>query len=263
MERSMRTVKIKNIIIGEGVPKICAPITSKTKGEIIEEAAVLKKLPVDIIEWRADWFNDVFEIEKVMEVLKDLRDVLKEIPLLFTFRSYKEGGVKAIDVPAYSKLIKAVAETALVDMVDVEILSGDEVVRDIMESVQKKGVKAIASYHNFKSTPSKNEMICCLRKMQDFGADILKIAVMPKNKLDVLELLQASVTMYEKYADRPLITIAMSEKGIISRLSGEVFGSAVTFSAGEKASAPGQIDAESLYDVLQLLHKNITYEKEE
>ena len=78
-------------------------------------------------------------------------------------------------------------------------------------------------------TPSKGDIVSRLRKMQDLGADIPKIAVMPKCKLDVLELLEATVIMSEQYATRPIITMSMAEQGVVSRLCGEVFGSCITF----------------------------------
>jgi 3-dehydroquinate dehydratase I len=92
--------------------------------------------------------------------------------------------------------------------------------------------------------------------MQVMGADIPKIAVMPKSKLDVLELLEATVIMSEKYADRPIITMSMSGMGVVSRLTGELFGSALTFGAAKKASASGQVGVDDLYGILQLLHKS-------
>jgi 3-dehydroquinate dehydratase-1 len=130
-------------------------------------------------------------------------------------------------------------------------------VKDIIEGAHAYGVKVVASNHDFLKTPSKDEIIYRLIKMQDLGADIPKIAVMPRSKLDVLELLEATVIMSEKYADRPLITMSMSETGIISRLAGEVFGSALTFGYANKSSAPGQIGVEDLYGVLQLIHKSL------
>jgi 3-dehydroquinate dehydratase I len=253
----MNTVKIKNVVLGDGTPKICVPIVAKTKEEILTEALSLADIHVDVVEWRADSFEDVFDIERVKDVLKDLVPVLNNIPLLFTFRTSKEGGEKAIDAKAYSLLNKAVAATGLVDMVDVEAFTGDEIVKDIIESAHAFGVKVVASNHDFDRTPSKDDIIYRLRKMQDLGADIPKIAVMPRSKLDVIELLEATVIMSEKYADRPIITMSMSGSGVISRLTGEVFGSALTFGAVKKASAPGQIGVEDLYKVLQLLHKSM------
>ena len=93
----MNTVKVRNIEIGSGVPKICVPIVGVTKDEIIAEAKTFDSIPVDVVEWRVDWFEGVFEFDKVEDVLKDLREALGETPILFTFRTSKEGGEKAIE----------------------------------------------------------------------------------------------------------------------------------------------------------------------
>jgi 3-dehydroquinate dehydratase-1 len=257
MEDKMNTVKVKNVVLGDGIPKICVPIVAKRKEDIIKEALSFESLHVDVVEWRVDWFEDVFDLEKVKDVLKDLVPALNNIPLLFTFRTSKEGGEKAIDAEAYAKLNKAVAATGLVDLIDVEAFTGDEIVKDIIQAAHASGVKVVASNHDFGKTPSKDDIIYRLRKMQDLGADIPKIAVMPKSKLDVLELLEATVIMSEKYADRPIITMSMSGTGVISRLAGEVFGSALTFGAAKKASAPGQVGVEDLHTILQLINKSL------
>lgn len=118
-------------------------------------------------------------------------------------------------------------------------------------------VKVVASNHDFDRTPEKDEIVSRLRKMQDLGADIPKIAVMPNNKKDVLVLLSATEEMASEYADRPIITMSMAGTGVISRLCGEVFGSALTFGAAKKASAPGQMEVNNLETVLQLLHKSL------
>lgn len=57
----MKTVKVRNTVIGEGIPKICVPIVGITLEDIISEAKSLKGMPVDVVEWRADWFENVFE----------------------------------------------------------------------------------------------------------------------------------------------------------------------------------------------------------
>ena len=44
-----------------------------------------------------------------------------------------------------------------------------------------------------------------------------------------------------QYGTTPFITMSMGGTGVISRLAGEVFGSAFTFGAGKEAIAPGQI----------------------
>ena len=176
---------------------------------------------------------------------------------MFTFRTAKEGGEKAIEKQAYVELNQKAAKTGYIDMVDVEAFTGDDAVTAIVKAAHECGVKVVASNHDFHKTPAKEEIVSRLRKMQESGADIPKIAVMPQNKKDVLTLLAATEEMYSEYADRPIITMSMAGTGVVSRLCGEVFGSALTFGAAGKASAPGQMGVEDLKTVLSLLHKSL------
>ena len=199
----------------------------------------------------------MFSFEKVEETVKELREVLGGTPILFTFRTAKEGGEKAIENQAYIELNQKAAKTGYIDMVDVEAFTGDDAVTAIVRAAHECGVKVVASNHDFHKTPAKEEIVSRLRKMQELGADIPKIAVMPQNKKDVLTLLAATEEMYSEYADRPIITMSMADTGVVSRLCGEVFGSALTFGAAGKASAPGQMGVEDLKTVLSLLHKSL------
>ena len=250
----MNTIKVRDIEIGAGAPKIIVPIVGVTKEDILNEAKTFDSIPVDVVEWRVDWFEHVFEFDKVEDVLKELRTVLGNIPLLLTFRTKKEGGEKAIDTKDYKELNLRAAKTGYVDFIDVEIFTGDDVVREIIDGAHAAGVRVIASNHDFFKTPAKSDIIYRLRKMQDMGADIPKIAVMPQSKRDVLTLLCATEEMVTDYADRPIITMSMAGTGVISRLCGEVFGSSMTFGAAKKASAPGQMGVNDLNTVLDLLH---------
>ena len=248
-----KIVEVRGVKIGEGIPKIIVPIVAKTTEEILAAAASFAGVRYDIVEWRVDWFDGVFDFAQVEDVLKDLRPALGDKPILFTFRTSKEGGEKAIEADAYAELNKKAAATGLVDMVDVEAFTGDEIVKDIIAGAHAAGVKVVASNHDFFKTPDKDDIVGRLCKMQELGADIPKIAVMPQNKKDVLTLLAATEEMATDHADRPIITMSMAGTGLISRLCGEVFGSAATFGAVGKVSAPGQMDAKDLDTVLKLI----------
>lgn len=250
----MNTVRVRNIELGAGIPKICVPIVGVTKEEILAEAKTFDSIPVDVVEWRVDWFEGVFDFDQVLDVLRDLRQILGEVPLLMTFRTSKEGGEKAIEPEAYAQLNIRAAQSGYVDLVDVEAFTGDEIVKTIIDGAHAAGVKVVASNHDFFKTPDQAEIVSRLRKMQELGADIPKIAVMPQSKQDVLTLLAATEEMVREYADRPIITMSMGGTGVISRLCGEVFGSALTFGAAKKASAPGQMGVHDLNTILTLLH---------
>ena len=97
-------VEVRNLKLGEGIPKICVPLVGKTNEEILEEAKFLKNVKFDLIEWRVDHYKDVEDIEKVKEIVKALRDEVKDVVILFTFRSKKEGGELEVSTEYYSKL---------------------------------------------------------------------------------------------------------------------------------------------------------------
>lgn len=252
----MRPIVIRKLEIGTGIPKICVPIVGTNRTEILDAARKITDSAANLAEWRADWYEDIFDIREMERMLKDLRSVLGGLPLLFTFRTAREGGEKAIETERYIKINQQAAESGCVDLLDVELFAGDDAVRKMISAAHSCGVKVIVSNHDFHSTPSKDEIIVRLIKMQELGADILKIAVTPRDSRDVLTLLSATEEMNRLYAECPLITMSMGGTGVVSRLCGEVFGSAVTFGSGGKASAPGQIEAEKMAFILKILHES-------
>ncbi|HCJ6376445.1 type I 3-dehydroquinate dehydratase [Citrobacter sp. RHBSTW-00671] len=251
----MKTVTVRNLVIGEGAPKIIVSLMGKDISTVKSEALAYREADFDILEWRVDHFTDVASIDAVLEAARAIRDVIVDKPLLFTFRSAQEGGEQALSVENYIALNRAAVDSGLVDMIDLELFTGDDLVKATVEHAHAKNVFVIMSNHDFHKTPAADDIVQRLRKMQELGADIPKIALMPQSKTDVLTLLSATLEMQERYADRPIITMSMAKTGVISRLSGEVFGSAATFGAVKKASAPGQISVTDLRTVLTILHQ--------
>ena len=250
----MNTIKVRNIEIGSGTPKIIVPIVGVTKQEIIDEAKTFDSIPIDVVEWRVDWFEGVFDFEKVEDVLKELRAVLGETPILMTFRTSKEGGEKSIEPEDYAKLNIKAAQTGYVDFIDVEIFTGDAIVTKIIDGAHAAGVKVIASNHDFHKTPPRAELVRRMVAMQQAGADLPKVAVMPQSRTDVLELLAATAEMADLHPETPVITMSMGALGAVSRLAGEAFGSAMTFANPGQASAPGQVSLDIVNEVLDALH---------
>ena len=253
----MDTVYIRKLAIGEGRPKICVPVCGKNREDIFREAEIARKLSADLIEWRADWYDDVFDRASLEEMLQSLRHKLGDKPLLFTFRSIQEGGEKPIRPDQYLEVSRTVCASGQVDALDVELFMDGKITREIIDMAHRQGMVVIASNHDFVKTPEKDEIIRRLILMDEMGADILKIAVMPKQASDVLELLGATEEMLRLYTEKPLVTMSMGPLGLVSRICGETFGSAMTFGAGEKASAPGQIPAEKLEKVLEAIHEHM------
>ncbi|NTU25281.1 type I 3-dehydroquinate dehydratase [Bacillus tequilensis] len=252
----MDVLTIKGVSIGEGMPKIIVPLMGKTEKQILNEAETVKTLNPDIVEWRVDVFEKANDREAVTKMIFELRESLADKPFLFTFRTHKEGGRMEMDESSYMALLEAAVQTKGIDLIDIELFTGEANVEALVSLAEKNNVYVVMSNHDFEKTPAKDEILLRLRKMQDLGAHIPKIAVMPNDTGDLLTLLDATYTMKTKYADRPIITMSMAATGLVSRLSGEIFGSACTFGAGEEASAPGQIPVSELRNALEVLHKN-------
>lgn len=253
----IKPVEIKKVKIGEGIPKICTSIIGRSLMEILEEAEVIKEIPADIVEWRVDFFEHYDNVKEVINALCKISNIIHGKPLIFTFRSKTEGGENEINTEAYFELNRAAAESGYADVIDVELFNEEKSIRSLIDFAHEKSISVIVSNHDFKKTPEKDEIIKRICRAWELGADIPKIAVMPQNSLDVITLLDASRILKEEYGYGPVITMSMAGNGLISRLSGEIFGSDVTFGAAKKASAPGQISVKDLRNILNLIHENL------
>ena len=160
----MNTLQIKNLMIGEGSPKIIVPLVSTTKEELLEEAQVVKELKPDVVEWRVDLYRDVENLESVKEMISALRTVFTEELILFTFRSHKEGGSKVITDDFYVQLNQTAIRTGKIELVDVELFNEEENVKAILGCAKEHGVYVIMSNHDFEKTPAKEEIVSRLKK---------------------------------------------------------------------------------------------------
>ncbi len=241
------------MVLSDGIPKICVPLTETSESRLLIEAENILSHPADLAEWRIDFYEDADNPEKVIAILQKLRSVLKDMPILATYRTASEGGNREISEEAYKALLKGICAEKAADIIDVEIKRNQNTVKQIIETAQQHGIYVIGSFHNFQCTPSDEEIRTLFKEMHDLKCDILKLAVMPKNNADVLRLLEITDEASKLYAE-PLITMSMSEIGSISRILGEKFGSCITFGSLSQASAPGQINVEKLYQLLQEMH---------
>lgn len=247
-------IRVRDITIGEGSPKICAPVVEVTQEDILEEGEKLAlSKGVDLIEWRIDFYDESSDISKILQTASLLRTVVGKKPLLATFRTKNEGGNKEIEESAYKDMLIAISESGDIDMVDIEVYFMDEKnTKDIVKSL-KKNVVVVGSYHDFDKTPSYDEIIKRLCFMKSQGISIPKLACMPQNRHDVFTLMEATQDFVSKNVGLPVITMSMGDYGKVSRVAGKSFGSAMTFGCLGKASALGQINVDDLRAILNIL----------
>lgn len=247
----MKPLRIKNLVLGRGIPKICIPMTGKNEEELLKELAYIREFTPDLVEWRVDCLKDQ---ESMWEMLKTISDNLGEIPLLFTFRTAGEGGCREIMYEDYVNLLKRAADSGYADLIDAELFFCPEGAEELVSVLKEREATVLASNHHFDRTPPTEEMVQRLIQMHKWGADVLKLAVMPQNREDVLRLMTAALRS-EEDTQKPVVSMSMGETGMVSRVLGEDFSSCITFAAGLSASAPGQIPAESLRRFLQAIHE--------
>lgn len=198
------------------------------------------------------FFGNLDSAEAVEKVCHGLGDILGQIPMIFTVRTKKEGGNCRISTEDYVNILQNAAKNREIDLVDVEIFMDLPKMRALIAKLQQMGKKVIASNHHFEGTPQREAMQQILCEMEEAGADLRKLAVMPSKPEDVLQLLEATVNA-GKNGEAPVITMSMGSLGAVSRICGQVFGSCITFAAVGQASAPGQIDLENLRTILDKL----------
>lgn len=251
-----KTIIVRQLTLGDGIPKICIPLTGQTNDELLAQVTALKEVPHDLVEWRVDYYTQYHALPAVEKTLQMLRGALRETPLLFTFRTQAEGGTQPITPLTYLSLNLGAIASGFVDMIDVEFISTYPAdVETLIRTAHENGVKVVASNHEFHQTPSCHELVERLTAMHKAGADIPKIAVMPTCKEDVLALIEATVKVSSIPGFPPVITMSMGALGGISRLLGEFTGSCITFGSAGQASAPGQIPAGKLKELLTQLHE--------
>ena len=99
-------VQVKDLKIGSGMPKICVPIVEETQEKILSQAQNIEQDVVDLVEWRADFFDEVEDFGKAAQTASMLQSMVGNLPVLFTFRTAREGGRRDISFENYDLLLR-------------------------------------------------------------------------------------------------------------------------------------------------------------
>ena len=123
----------------------------------------------------------------------------------------------------------------------------------LQTEIENASTRLILSWHNFKKTPDRPELMTKLQAMQEKGAHIGKIVTMAHNFRDVLRVLQLQEDAVRMHF--PLIAFCMGRPGVISRLATLELGGFMTYcSANDRqATAPGQLSVAALREIVERL----------
>ncbi len=197
--------------------------------------------PADIIELRVDMFENMDE-KHILKIFKTVKERFNK-PIIATIRDVSEGGQK--EIKDRINLYKIVLPFS--DFVDIEINS--EIFEDIKKLCTENQKTLIGSYHNFLLTPDSNTLESIFLKGKDSGCDIVKIALMPNNKEDMLRLIEFTL----KHRKDPIITMSMGEIGLPTRIFNPILGSLITYGYINTPSAPGQLSIREISQIFKML----------
>ncbi len=237
----------------KGKSKICISLMVKNINEVEEKLQEVILYNPDIIEFRTDYFEDIYDKNKLSDMLKLIREKTK-LPILFTIRTSNEGGELKIEPLKYKEILLFVATELDVDAIDIEYMMGKDIFEDIVLKAHERKILIIGSYHDFDKTPEEEYIYDILKNMYKNNMDVSKVALMPKSKKDVLKVINVTEKINDELDDILTITMSMGGIGSISRIIGGYFGSVMTFGAASEASAPGQINARELREIKERLY---------
>ena len=217
--------------------RICVSIGAKTIKEL--SSSINKALDIsDFLEIRFD-FLDQSEIPSSMKIIESIKS-----RSIFTLRSREQEGKFKGNEFERLKLLKMLydANPMLLD-VEYDTIFADNSLNNYL----KDKSNVLISWHNFSSTPSDEFLEKKIYDMKKFSNNI-KLVTMATNVTDSLRVLN----LYDKFKDSNLITFAMGDCGVISRILCTFYGkSPFTYASLEKSIAPGQlsvIEMRRIYD---------------
>ena len=233
-------------------PSICVPIIEKSKEVILQKANEIIASRVDMVEWRIDFFEG--DKDDVLSLIGELKSILDDKALLVTLRTVYEGGEENGSKYDYFGIVEKIIDQGKADFVDVEIERDPGFLRKLAAKDRK--VKIIGSYHDFEKMPEESFIEDKLKKAQELGCNVGKIACMAETYEDAVRMLDATGHFYDEYPEFPIVTMAMGEAGYVSRLYGGLYGSKMTFATLGRASAPGQKTVEEVNAVFDKIYSD-------
>jgi len=194
-----------------------------------------------LIEVRLDYLDSVDGIEKIVEYASR--------PLIATNRQYGQGGRRAQEEETRIQNLIRAAATGF-QYADIELTTRD--LGDIISRLRDMGVKPIVSFHELTRTPGLPEMRKVVKAEIESGAEVCKMVTAAKGIEDNVPCL---LLLSEMCKLTKMVSFAMGEAGLISRVLSPVFGGYFTYASVGKGveTAPGQItisELKNLYGTL-------------
>ena len=213
---------------------IATALTDGAPSGQARQARLAQQQGAGAAELRADLLADPAQVRAALTAVR----AASSLPLLLTYRSATEGGKGAGHGQGYEDYLASLLQLRpAVAAVDIEMACPAS--KALVAEAKAGGYDVVGSCHDFTATPSAAQITQKLAQITAAGADIAKVAYMPRTAQDVAALRHAAHDFAGAYPHQPLIAISMGQLGAPSRTD---LVNCLTFAtiADGAASAPGQ-----------------------
>ena len=213
---------------------IATALTDGAPSGQARQARLAQQQGAGAAELRADLLADPAQVRAALTAVR----AASSLPLLLTYRSATEGGKGAGHGQGYEDYLASLLQLRpAVAAVDIEMACPAS--KALVAEAKAGGYDVVGSCHDFTATPSAAQITQKLAQITAAGADITKVAYMPRTAQDVAALRHAAHDFAGAYPHQPLIAISMGQLGAPSRTD---LVNCLTFAtiADGAASAPGQ-----------------------
>ena len=213
---------------------IATALTDGAPSGQARQARLAQQQGAGALELRADLLADPAQVRAALTAVR----AASSLPLLLTYRSATEGGKGAGHGQGYEDYLASLLQMRPpVAALDIEMACPAS--KALVAEAKAGGYDVVGSCHDFTATPSAAQITQKLVQITADGADITKVAYMPRTAQDVAALRHAAHDFAGAYPHQPLIAISMGQLGAPSRTD---LVNCLTFAtiADGAASAPGQ-----------------------
>lgn len=222
----------KHIMGGERFLR-CFMLKERTKNDILEAARNVARYNPEMVEWRVDYClpmdSSKFTEDYWKHALKEIKEILPDVPMLMTFRVKKEGGKTWYPDALRLKMASALVSTGLIEYCDCEIDNDIDYINTLKEACVKSDTKFVVSQHKWTETPSNEEIAATFRECVEKGADLPKFYLMATNYDDAVRTSVVTKKLREEELEMPIIICAMGDTGLITRTLGGSMGADFEF----------------------------------
>jgi len=201
-------------------PLICTPIAADNFDSYLNLLQSAKNMGSDIAEFRIDYFK-VITAEVLNNIISE-----SELPLIVTNRNREDGGMFSSGEEVRLELLETAIESKP-SFVDIEVAIDREKRDNIIQKARINDVGIICSYHDFRHTPTPNEIFEIYSDINETGANVAKMVFTPVTDKDIRNILYVT----ERFSNNEMLftIFGMRQKGQITRMLTPLLGACLTY----------------------------------